>query len=178
MKKNSRNEGLGGGSTGGQRTSGRDGGASHRTARVEKEILQVVGAYLVNGFRGELPGLVSVTRVIVSKDLRTAKILITVMGGADDKAVRKGTITELQAHAHEVQGVVNQKLHLKFVPRITFIYDEGFDNALRIDGILRNLEQERLAKEAAQAGTAARNASDTESGDDAAGDDQDDHEDS
>jgi ribosome-binding factor A len=113
-------------------------GASHRIARVEKEVREVVGIYLISGFRGELPGIVSVTRVIVSHDLRTAKILVSLMA---DESLRKAAVATLQSEAHEVQAEVNRKLRMKFVPRITFHYDDGFDNALKIENILRDISR-------------------------------------
>jgi ribosome-binding factor A len=127
-------------------------GDARRTSRVEREMREVIGTYLIGGFRGELPGIVSITRVIVSKDLRNAKVLVTTMGDAVEgreqptsKVIQKATVQELQAHAHEVQHEVNRRLRMKHCPRLTFIYDEGFDHALKVDNILRDLQREREA---------------------------------
>jgi ribosome-binding factor A len=114
----------------------KSGGASHRIPRVEREIREAVGLYLLSGFKGDLPGMVSVTRVIASRDLRTAKILVTVMGEAID---RKAVIKELQAHVHEVQHVVNRHLQMKHCPRLSFFYDEGYEHALKVERILHDL---------------------------------------
>jgi ribosome-binding factor A len=127
-----------------------------RVQRVEKEIREVIGAYLLRGFRGQLPGLVSISRVIVSKDLRTAKVLVTLMVQASvepslsadktDEVIhqsRKLTIEELQAHAHEIQTEINLRLKMKHCPRLTFIYDDGLEHALKVDQILRDLEKSR-----------------------------------
>jgi ribosome-binding factor A len=127
-------------------------GDARRTSRVEREMREVIGTYLIGGFRGELPGIVSLTRVIVSKDLRNAKVLVTTMGEVvngqeqpTSKAIQKATVQELQAHAHEVQQEVNRRLRMKHCPRLTFIYDEGFDHALKVDNILRDLQRQREA---------------------------------
>lgn len=111
---------------------------------MEREIREVVGSYLLSGFRGELQGMVSVSRVIASKDLRTAKIFVTVMG---TEAERKASVAELQDHAHEVQHEVNRRLQMKFCPKLTFLYDEGFDNVMRVEQILRDLGEQRAKKE-------------------------------
>lgn len=125
-------------SSGGQRA--KNAGNSHRIPRVEREIREVVGSYLLSGFRGDLPGLVSVSRVVASKDLRTAKILIIAIGEDVD---REACVRELQAHAHEVQQAVNQRLRMKHCPRLSFHYDTGYEHAMKVEGILRNLERER-----------------------------------
>jgi ribosome-binding factor A len=120
--------------------------ANHRTQRVEREIREVVGSYLISGFRGELHGVVSVSRVIASKDLRSAKILVTVMGGESE---RKATVASLRAYAHEVQHEINRRLQMKFCPKINFLYDDGFDNVMRVEKILQDLSEERARAELA-----------------------------
>ncbi len=122
-----------------------------RLQRVEKEIREVIGQYLIRGFRGELPGIVSASRVIVSRDLRTAKVLVTLMVPAtvsnptaeDEKAqqlVHQQAVDALQEHAHEFQAELNRCLKMKHCPRITFFYDDGFEHALRVESILRDLK--------------------------------------
>ena len=121
-----------------------DGG--RRVQRVEREIREVVGAYLIGGFKGELPGIVSVTRVICSKDLRTAKIMITVMGfDASGKVDHESAVDALQERAFEVQHEVNRRLQMKHCPKVTFMYDEGFEKSLKVEHILRNLAAESKA---------------------------------
>ena len=121
--------------------NGDSGGShNHRVQRVEREIRQIVGTYLITSFRGDVDGIISVTRVIASRDLRTAKVFVTLMG-AD--ASRKSVVAELQAHASEFQHEVNRLMRMKYCPRITFIYDDGFDNVLKVENILRTLAEER-----------------------------------
>lgn len=119
-------------------------GGGFRLPRVEREIREIVGSYLISGFRGELPAFVSVSRVVASKDLRHAKILVTALGENVD---RKALVKELQEHAHEVQQVVNQRLRMKYCPRLSFYYDTGYEHALKVENILRDLSLERAARE-------------------------------
>lgn len=141
---------------------GDDAGGSRRIPRVEKEIREVVGSYLIRGFRGELPGLVSVSRVIVSKDLRTAKVLVTLLdaaaGPVESDAAEKAlaarqrkTVDELQAHAHEIQSEINRHLQMKYCPKVTFFYDHGLEHALHVENVLRNLERARQSENSTNA---------------------------
>lgn len=129
---------------------GRDSGTrgdGRRIPRVEREMREVIGSYLISRLQGELEGFVSVSRVIVSKDLRQAKVMITVMGeGADPKVI----IAQLKAHAPEIQSEVNRRLRMKYCPRITFLYDEGFENVLKVEKILQDLSQKRKKAEASE----------------------------
>lgn len=124
-------------------------GDGRRVPRVEKEIREVVGHYLLRGFRGNLPGIVSVTRVIASKDLKNAKILVTIMSkskldltvhGEPSENLKKSCLSELKTHVHEIQFELNRQLKMKNCPRLTFFYDEGVGHALKIEGILRKLK--------------------------------------
>ena len=121
-------------------SGGQENSRSHRLQRVEREIRQIVGTHLIVGFKGDVDGIISVTRVIVSADLRTAKVFVTLMGSDTS---RKNAVSELQAHASEFQHEVNRQMRMKYCPRITFIYDDGFDNVLKVENILRTLAEER-----------------------------------
>ncbi len=126
-------------------------GTSHRIHRVEREIREVCGLYLLSGFKGDLPGIVSISRVIVSKDLRQAKVLVTAMGiGAEETVSHKAVVKELQAAASEFQHEVNRKLRMKNTPKLTFHYDTGFEHAMRVENILRDLSKKRGEEAGAQ----------------------------
>ncbi len=117
---------------------------NRRVFRVEREIREVIGSYLLGGFRGQLSGLVSVSRVIVTKDLRSAKVFISVLGEDDE---RKQSLAELQAFAHEVQFEVNRRLRMKFCPKLRFMADDSLDQQLRVEQILHNIALERKKRE-------------------------------
>lgn len=123
-------------------------GDGRRIPRVEKEIREAVGTYLITGFRGEIDGIVSITRVIASKDLRNAKVLFSLMGSKTLTAAdKKAAARELMDHVHEIQHEVNRRLQMKHCPRLTFLYDEGYEHALKVENILRDLSEERKRKE-------------------------------
>lgn len=120
-------------------------GDGRRIPRVEREMREVIASYLISGFQSELGGFVSVSRVLVSKDLRHAKVFVTVMG---ENISHKAVVEELQSHAPEIQSEVNRRLRMKYCPRVTILYDEGFENVLKVERILRDLEIQRQESEA------------------------------
>ncbi len=134
----------------------KDSEASHRLPRVEREIREIVGRHLISGFRGDLSGIASVTRVIVSGDLRQAKILVTLMTyGQESKIDKKADIKELQRHAYEFQEEVSRLLKMRQTPRLTFLYDEGYEHAMKVENILRELDQAKVASGASVADSVA-----------------------
>lgn len=135
-------------------------GGSHRVQRVEREIREVIATYLLGGFRGELPGFVSVTRVMVTADLRTARAYVTLMGGKDDgetqeafekriKLERKEAVKELNEHAVDFQHVLAQRLQMRYTPKLTFFYDDTYEETMRVQSVLSKISQSKTAEVAA-----------------------------
>jgi ribosome-binding factor A len=111
-------------------------GDGRRVQRVEKELQHIVANYLVRGFKGQLQGLVSVSRVESNPKLRTAKVYISVMGSDEQ---RETSIDTLQEHAREIQNHVNKQLRMKFVPRLSFVLDQGLQKLLHVESLLREI---------------------------------------
>ena len=124
--------------------------ASHRTTRVEGEMREVIATFLLLVLGRDLPGMVTVTRIIVSKDLRNAKVLFTVMdptgaSGLDQAALNKATLEVLKGSAYEIQAEVNSKLKMRYTPILTFFHDDGFENAMKVENILNEISKKRTA---------------------------------
>ena len=77
---------------------------------------------------------VTVTEVRLSPDLRNATVYIVPFGGGDAKAVRSA----LTKHQRFLRGVLAKRVDLKYMPNLLFQIDETFDEAERIDAILRS----------------------------------------
>ena len=77
---------------------------------------------------------VSVTEVRMSPDLRHAMVYVKPLLGSDEEIVLKA----LRTHTAFFQKAVAGKLKLKYAARIKFVSDESFDEAARIDALLRD----------------------------------------
>ena len=124
--------------------------SGHRLERVEKEIRDVVGTYLIGGFRSDLPGLVSLTRVRLSADMKIANFNFTVLLTQDENEApdvfekrlvlaRREFEKELNASARDFQDEIAHRLKMRFTPRVRFHYDDGFESALKVEQILRDM---------------------------------------
>ena len=120
---------------------------NRRQLRLEKELREVIGTYLISGFRGGLQGLVSVSRIQASPDMKSAKVFVTVLG--TDEQI-EASLESLEENAREIQDEVHRKWKLRFTPRLTFAIDTAIEKQLKVEGILRNLEKERAGKPAAK----------------------------
>ena len=101
---------------------------------LKDEIAEVVG------FELEDPRVeaTTVTDVIVTEDLRDAKVYVVVRG--DDTEVKKA-MKALQHASTFVRQQVAMNLSLRYVPHLHFVRDTAEENAERIGDILQDLSQ-------------------------------------
>lgn len=115
-----------------------------RAQRVEKQLQQIVAKFLLRGLNEPLPGLVSVSRVQSGKEIRSAKIFISVLGSDEDKVE---VLEILKDNIYEIQRHVNHEMRMKFVPRISFVLDKGFEHMLKVESLLHEIAKEKKGKE-------------------------------
>jgi ribosome-binding factor A len=115
--------------------------ASQRTERVSGEVRAVIGEILsrdeIKDPRVRGAGLITVTHVRVSGDLRHAKAMFTVHGldAAGLERVRAG----LDHASGFFRQAVSRRLRTKVAPAITFEIDLVFDKAIRIESLLHEI---------------------------------------
>src|SRR6202012_3389075 len=77
--------------------------------------------------------MITVPEVHMSPDLRLATIYVMPLGGRDEKDV----VAALERNKRYVRGEIARRVNLKFAPEIRFRVDERFDEAERIEKLLR-----------------------------------------
>jgi ribosome-binding factor A len=112
-------------------------GPSQRQLRVGEAVRHAIADVLAHGDVHDpvLEGhMITVPEVRMSPDLRLATIYVMPLGGRDEKAV----VAALERNKRFLRGVVARKVNLKFAPDIRFRLDERFDEAERIEKLLRS----------------------------------------
>ena len=109
---------------------------SRRVQRVEKELKQIISQYLISGLKDPLVGIVTLTRIEASPDLRTAKVFLSMMSEESEKNMN---LKNLKERAGEIQREIAVRLPMKYCPKISFLVDKGMDKALKIQKILDGL---------------------------------------
>ncbi len=111
-------------------------GGSQRQLRVGETVRHAVADILVNGsvHDSELEGhIITVPEVRMSPDLKLATIYVMPLGGRDTEIV----IAALERHKKFLRGEVARRVNLKFAPDLRFRVDDRFDEAERIEKLLR-----------------------------------------
>jgi ribosome-binding factor A len=78
--------------------------------------------------------MITVPEVRMSPDLRLATIYVMPLGGHDEKQV----LAALERNKRFLRGEIAHRVNLKFAPDIRFRIDERFDEAQRIEDLLRS----------------------------------------
>src|ERR1700732_3377511 len=111
-------------------------GGSQRQLRVGETVRHAVADILSQGsvHDPDLEGhIITVPEVRMSPDLKLATIYVMPLGGRDTGAV----IAALERHKKFLRGELARRINLKFSPDVRFRVDERFDEAERIEKLLR-----------------------------------------
>jgi ribosome-binding factor A len=117
--------------------SAHSGESSQRQLRVGEAVRHALAEVLAQGEVHDpvLEGhMITVPEVRMSPDLRLATIYVMPLGGRDEAAV----VAALERNKRYLRGVIARKVNLKFAPDIRFRLDERFDEAERIEKLLRS----------------------------------------
>lgn len=110
--------------------------ASNRMGRINEEIQRELAALIPAVKDPRVSGLISVTAVETSQDLKYAKIFISVLDKGDSDQVLKG----LKSASGWLRRELGGALRLRSTPELTFVRDDSIDKGARILEMLRNPE--------------------------------------
>ena len=109
---------------------------SRRTDRVNEQLREEISTLLSRQVKDpRLNGVISVTRVITSGDLRSARVYISVMGKQETKQL---ALDGIQSAASFLRRELRGRLNMKNVPFLTYLLDDSLEEA---DQVLRLMNQ-------------------------------------
>ena len=119
---------------------------SQRQLRVGELVKQNLGELFIRN-EAKIPSistkLITVTEVRMTADLKTARVYVIPLGGVDTKE----TVRILTEFAHLVRRALSKRLDIKFLPKLTFVEDNSFEYAEKIEKIIKkNKEKDEEKK--------------------------------
>ncbi len=117
--------------------------ASNRINRINEEITRELSVLIRNLKDPRVQGLVSITRVDTTQDLRYARVYISLLDRSDAKEVFRG----LKSAAGYLRRELGAALSLRYTPELVFQQDDSIDKGARILSILRDIEIEETGDE-------------------------------
>jgi ribosome-binding factor A len=108
---------------------------SDRMRRVDESVRQVL-AEAVGELKDPRIGLVTITGVRTSSDLRQARVFVSVLGS---EKKRDATLRALEAAHGVLQSQLARELRLKRTPQLTFEYDPSVERGVRMSQLIDEL---------------------------------------
>jgi ribosome-binding factor A len=111
----------------------------HRHERVAEEILHELGIMVAGELKDpRIEGLVTVTEVRVTPDLKHARVFVSVIG---NEAEQKSTLTGLFAAVGYIRHELTERIQLRRAPEIHFTLDHSEEYAQRIEELLKQAKK-------------------------------------
>ncbi|MBM3275437.1 MAG: 30S ribosome-binding factor RbfA [Candidatus Sericytochromatia bacterium] len=115
--------------------------STQRADRIGEAIKRLVSELLQRRLKdSRITGMVSITDVEVSGDLRHAKVFVSIYGNEESQ---KLTMEGLKSASGMVRSEVGKSLGLRFAPEIQFRLDTSIERGAKIAAILQQIKGER-----------------------------------
>ncbi len=111
---------------------------SVRSEKVSEEIKHRISEVLSKDLAELRLGLVTVTKVIVSADLKTAKIYLSFIGNKEPGAA---CVDKINYRKKLIRMHLGSKIYMKTVPELFFYYDDTTEYASRIDELIKKIHE-------------------------------------
>jgi len=114
----------------------RQGGNSNRLNRIneelKREISNIINYEVTNT---NVTGMISVTKVKISPDLRYARVSVSMI---NSKSV-KNTLAALKSSSGFIRSRIAEKINLRVTPELVFELDDSMEYGEKIDTILKDI---------------------------------------
>jgi len=108
-----------------------------RSDRVAAAVREEIANFLAEGVKDpRVTALVTVTGVEMTRDLRHAKVFVSIMG---EDSQRASTIEGLQSVQGFLRSRLARSLSLRVAPDVHFVMDESVARAARIETLLNQI---------------------------------------
>jgi len=108
--------------------------ASNRIGRINEEIQRELASLIPTVKDPRVTGMISITAVDATPDLKYAKVYISVLDKSDSTQVLKG----LKSASGWLRRELGRSLQLRYTPELTFVRDDSIDKGAHILNMLRN----------------------------------------
>ena len=111
---------------------------SIRTERVAEEIKHKLNTAMSKDLMELHIGLVTISKVVMTADLKLAKVYVTILGNSF--SVEK-CLDKINLRKKHIRYLLGKNLALKFTPELNFYYDDSLDYADKIQKLLNDVKK-------------------------------------
>jgi ribosome-binding factor A len=116
--------------------------AKYRSGRINEEMKKEISNIIRNDIKDpRVSAMVSVTEVDVTKDLRYAKVYISLFGSEESKS---NTLAAIKSSAGFIRREVGHRINLRLTPEIQIELDESIEKGMHIDTLLHSIKGKEI----------------------------------
>ncbi len=110
--------------------------SSRRTLKAASAIREVVSMAILTQLRDPRVKDVTVTKVEVAGDMRSAKVYVSIMG---DEKKQQLCLNGLRRSAGFLQSCIKDRIDTRYIPKLEFEIDKGVKQSLEVSRILKEV---------------------------------------
>jgi ribosome-binding factor A len=116
-----------------------------RKQKVESQLKREISMIIMQDLKdSRVHGIISVTRVSMTNDVRAAHVSVSIMG---DEKNKKSGMAGLKNAAGYIRKVIGERIQLRYTPEIIFELDDTLDEQVRMERIFRTIEEKEKKDE-------------------------------
>ena len=116
---------------------------SVRAEKVGSLVKEELGEIFQRNFSMSEFGFLTVTEVIMSPDLKIAKVYISIYG---DKNRKLKSLEMLEARKPSIRSMLGKAVRLRYTPEIYFYLDETIEKAIKIEKLFKEIREKEVEK--------------------------------
>ena len=118
---------------------------SRRIDRVNELLRSEISSLLAREIKDpRVAGVISITEVVASNDLRSARVYVSVMGRDSD---RKAAMDGIRSAASFLRRELRERVNLRHTPHMTFVLDDSIEEGERVLRLIDGATLEQYATE-------------------------------
>jgi ribosome-binding factor A len=110
-----------------------------RQNRVSELIKREISIVLQQEMQDPRIGFVTVTKVIITQDLKHAKVLVSILG---DDSAKKTSMEAINNSLGKIKELLASRIKLRYMPTIQFQLDTSIEYSAHINDLLARLKKE------------------------------------
>ena len=110
---------------------------SRRQKRISNVIKEELSRYVIESFQDSTSGLITITHVSMSKDLRNAHVYLSVLGHSPKQEI----LDLFNERRGYLRKAIASKTNLKYNPLLIFSLDDSFEYDEKIKRVMKTLDK-------------------------------------
>jgi len=111
-----------------------------RPERVQEALRQEISRIVQNEVRDSRIGFITITKVVLTKDLRHATVYFSILGENKDKTLALKGLNSAKGY---IKNLIGDRIKLRFMPEIIFRIDESLAYTQEIYDLLERIKSEK-----------------------------------